>query len=80
MAADERARALQAKKDEQPANTARSYAAKQREWKARSPGRRPLFSLLPLPLSLRRVPWAANRRELIGLVPYASGCGRRLTL
>ncbi|RKK17996.1 hypothetical protein BFJ65_g8315 [Fusarium oxysporum f. sp. cepae] len=38
-AADERARAarragLQAKKDEQPANTARSYAAKQREWKA----------------------------------------------
>jgi hypothetical protein len=36
-AADERARAarragLQAKKDEQPANTARSYAAKQREW------------------------------------------------
>ncbi|KAJ4220318.1 hypothetical protein NW757_014524 [Fusarium falciforme] len=39
-AADERARAarragLQAKKDEQPANTARSYAAKQREWKAR---------------------------------------------
>ncbi|SCO92516.1 uncharacterized protein FRV6_16644 [Fusarium oxysporum] len=52
-AADERARAarragLQAKKDEQPANTARSYAAKQREWKARSPGRRPLFSPLPL--------------------------------
>ncbi|XP_044717962.1 centromere DNA-binding protein complex CBF3 subunit [Hirsutella rhossiliensis] len=38
-AADERARAarragIQAKKDEQPANTARSYAAKQREWKA----------------------------------------------
>ncbi|KAF6514113.1 hypothetical protein HZS61_006369 [Fusarium oxysporum f. sp. conglutinans] len=36
-AADERARAarragLQAKKDEQPANTARSYAAKQRDW------------------------------------------------
>jgi hypothetical protein len=54
-AADERARAarragLQAKKDEQPANTARSYAAKQREWKARSPGRRPLFSHLPLSL------------------------------
>ncbi|KAF5702735.1 high-osmolarity-induced transcription factor [Fusarium mundagurra] len=51
-AADERARAsrragLQAKKDEQPANTARSYAAKQREWKARPPGRRPLFSPLP---------------------------------
>jgi hypothetical protein len=38
-AADERARharkaGLQAKKDEQPANTARSYLAKQREWKA----------------------------------------------
>ncbi|KAK4102679.1 hypothetical protein N658DRAFT_506287, partial [Parathielavia hyrcaniae] len=37
-AADERARearraGLQAKKDEQPANTARSYLAKQREWK-----------------------------------------------
>ena len=37
-AADERARTarragLQAKKDEQPANTARSYAAKQREWR-----------------------------------------------
>ncbi|KAM4066744.1 centromere DNA-binding protein complex CBF3 subunit [Hirsutella rhossiliensis] len=41
-AADERARAarragIQAKKDEQPANTTRSYAAKQREWKARPP-------------------------------------------
>lgn len=41
-AADERARTarragLQAKKDEQPANTVRSYAAKQREWKARLP-------------------------------------------
>jgi hypothetical protein len=39
LAADERAQearraGLQAKKDEQPANTARSYAAKQREWKA----------------------------------------------
>lgn len=38
LAADERARearraGLQAKKDEQPHNTARSYAAKQREWK-----------------------------------------------
>ena len=37
-AADERAReayraGLQAKKDEQPANTTRSYASKQREWK-----------------------------------------------
>jgi hypothetical protein len=40
LAADERARearraGLQAKKDEQPHNTARSYAAKQREWKVR---------------------------------------------
>jgi hypothetical protein len=39
LAADERSRearraGLQAKKDEQPQNTARSYAAKQREWKA----------------------------------------------
>jgi hypothetical protein len=38
LAADERARdarraGLQAKKDEQPQNKARSYAAKQREWK-----------------------------------------------
>lgn len=38
LAADERARdarraGLQAKKDEQPKNTARSYAAKQLEWK-----------------------------------------------
>jgi hypothetical protein len=38
--ADERARdarraGLQAKKDEQPANTARSYRSKQEEWKAR---------------------------------------------
>ncbi len=41
-AADERARearraGLQAKKDEQPANTARSYRSKQQEWKARRP-------------------------------------------
>ena len=38
VAADERARdarraGLQAKKEEQPANTTRSYASKQREWK-----------------------------------------------
>jgi hypothetical protein len=42
IAADERARearraGLQAKKDEQPANTTRSYASKQREWKVRHP-------------------------------------------
>jgi hypothetical protein len=41
IAADERARearraGLQAKKDEQPLNTTRSYASKQREWKVRS--------------------------------------------
>jgi hypothetical protein len=70
-AADERARAarragLQAKKDEQPANTARSYAAKQREWKARPP--RPAPPLSPLLKSL------GPRRRLtdeipIGLVP-----------
>ena len=52
-AADERARAarragLQAKKDEQPANTARSYAAKQREWKARPPDRPLPFPLPPV--------------------------------
>ena len=45
--ADERARdarraGLQAKKDEQPANTARSYRSKQEEWKAR-PRPPPLF-------------------------------------
>ncbi|OBT38707.1 hypothetical protein VE00_10950 [Pseudogymnoascus sp. WSF 3629] len=54
IAADERARdarraGLQAKKDEQPLNTTRSYASKQREWKAR---------LLPSPLQL--VPHAAR--------------------
>lgn len=42
LAADERARearraGLQAKKDEQPAKTMRSYAAKQREWKVYLP-------------------------------------------
>ena len=47
IAADERARdarraGLQAKKDEQPANTARSYLSKQREWKA--------CALIPTPL------------------------------
>jgi hypothetical protein len=46
IAADEGARdarraGLQAKKDEQPLNTMRSYASKQREWKARCPS---LFS------------------------------------
>jgi hypothetical protein len=50
-AADERLRdarraGLQAKKDEQPANTARSYRSKQEEWKARGPP--PLPPSLPL--------------------------------
>ena len=41
IAADERARdarraGLQARKDEQPPNTTRSYASKQREWKVDS--------------------------------------------
>ena len=57
IAADERARearraGLQAKKDEQPLNTTRSYASKQREWKARPPPFPPsllLSSLYPLP-------------------------------
>jgi hypothetical protein len=51
IAADERARearkaGLQAKKDEQPLNTTRSYASKQREWKARRPS---LFSSFSFP-------------------------------
>jgi hypothetical protein len=55
IAADERARdarraGLQAKKDEQPLNTTRSYASKQREWKAR----RLSFSPLSPPLSSLR--------------------------
>jgi hypothetical protein len=40
---DARHAGLQAKKDEQPANTARSYRSKQEEWKAhRSPPLSPL--------------------------------------
>ena len=51
IAAEERARAarragLQARKDEQPQNTTRSYASKQREWKV------PSLSLPPPPFSL----------------------------
>jgi hypothetical protein len=51
IAADERARearraGLQAKKDEQPANTTRSYASKQREWKV--PPSIPLYPPLSL--------------------------------
>lgn len=47
--ADERARdarraGLQAKKDEQPPNTARSYRSKQEEWKARLAREPPPFS------------------------------------
>ncbi len=56
IAADERARdarraGLQARKDEQPLNTTRSYASKQREWKARRPSP-PLPLLSPLARSL----------------------------
>lgn len=59
LAADERARdarraGLQAKKDEQPKNTARSYAAKQLEWKARH-----VFTYLSL---LLRALTIVNRR------------------
>ncbi|KAK4096436.1 hypothetical protein N658DRAFT_511208, partial [Parathielavia hyrcaniae] len=53
-AADERARearraGLQAKKDKQPANTARSYLAKQREWKCYTPRPGPDGSLYTWP-------------------------------
>jgi hypothetical protein len=54
IAVDERARdarisGLQAKKDEQSLNTTRSYASKQREWKARlsPPALLSPFSSLP---------------------------------
>jgi hypothetical protein len=74
VAADERARearraGLQAKKDEQPLNTTRSYAAKQREWKVRAP----IYPPPPLPSSYC---WPANACAL-ELVPYsAQGAGR----
>ena len=56
IAADERARearraGLQAKKDEQPLNTTRSYASKQREWKVRSAALCPP-SLAPSPRTM----------------------------
>ena len=58
IAADERARearraGLQAKKDEQPANTTRSYASKQREWKVL-----PSISLYPYPPYI--IGWPTN--------------------
>jgi hypothetical protein len=58
IAADKRARearkaGLQAKKDEQLLNTTRSYASKQREWKARRP---PLFLFSLSPPSLTSLP------------------------
>jgi hypothetical protein len=69
LAADERARnarraGLQAKKDEQPQNTARSYASKQQEWKV-SP---PPFSSRAGQLTL----WPVE------LVPDAARCCGRL--
>lgn len=53
IAADERAReacraGLQAKKDEQPLNTTRSYLSKQREWKVPALCPPPLCPPLPL--------------------------------
>jgi hypothetical protein len=77
IAADERARearraGLQAKKDEQPLNTTRSYASKQREWKARPP---------PSPSSLLSTVQAfILTRPFIELVPYATCCPGRLTV
>jgi hypothetical protein len=77
IAADERARdarraGLQAKKDEQPLNTTRSYASKQREWKAGAC----LFSSPP--------PWLIYTLlltcPLIELVPYAARCAGRLAV
>jgi hypothetical protein len=64
IAADARARearraGLQAKKDEQPANTTRSYASKQREWKVAALCPPP--SLSPSPL-VRRWTGPANAR------------------
>ena len=75
FAADKRARkacraGLQAKKDEQPANTARSYRSKQEEWKARGP--------LPPPLSYIRA--YGLTRSSVDLVPDAAGGPRRLAL
>lgn len=82
LAADERARearraGLQAKKDEQPHNTARSYAAKQREWKVRRADI-PL-PLYPSPLLPSRPPgrpglvrFLTNQLLLIEVVPHAA--------
>jgi hypothetical protein len=76
-AADERLRdarraGLQAKKDEQPANIARSYRSKQEEWKARGP--------LPLPPPLPYIRAYGLIRSSIDLVPDAAGGPRRLAL
>jgi hypothetical protein len=77
-AADERLRdarraGLQAKKDEQPANTARSYRSKQEEWKARSP-------LPPPPPFLSYIRAYGLTRSSVDLVPDAAGGPRRLVL
>jgi hypothetical protein len=81
IAADERARdarraGLQAKKDEQPLNTTRSYASKQREWKARRPSLLSPFPSLALPRSTILI-GLANAR-LVELVPHAARCAGRL--
>ena len=72
-ARDARRAGLQAKKDEQPPNTARSYASKQREWKVRltpHPLRGLLLSAGPPP------PWLM--RCLTDLVPHATRYPGRL--
>jgi len=71
--ADERARdarraGLQAKKDEQPANTARSYRSKQEEWKAR-----------PRPPPFLERTYRLTRGS-VDLVPDAARRPRRLAL
>jgi hypothetical protein len=88
IAADERARearraGLQAKKDEQPLNTTRSYASKQREWKARclsslvlSP---PLLLSFSPPSLLSTYEPLADAR-LTELVPHAACRAGRLAV
>jgi hypothetical protein len=73
IAADERARdarraGLQAKKDEQPLNTTRSYASKQREWKARA------LSVLSLPSS---PPSSLRTSPELTRAPIRAGAARR---
>ena len=94
LAADERARearraGLQAKKDEQPANTARSYASKQREWKVRAlPGRFYMFLYVPYRGPAGLSPRPPSSPYLLGqladpvleVVPHAAYGRRRLVV